>query len=460
MLLETNRGCPFSCAYCGWGSSHIERKVRCFSLDRVREDLIWAGDKGIKQILVCDANFGLLPRDVDIIDHAIDIAELTHAFNAISVQSTCAMSERVYEIHDKLAAHHLSGGATVGVQSRSPAVLELCRRRFVPHAELSDILNSFALRGVDTYCDVILGLPGETYDSFVSGIAELIACGQYNNLYVYCFSPLINTVMGTADFQQSHGLRTVRQALSGTHTPVSEKPPVVEYTDIVVETATLPTDAWWRAKAFLWFTHLLFYNRVLQVPMLIGMKVLHIDIRNVVESFIDADPAVYPAAADLARIFLDRARAISQEGAPDTLPVESFRDAWWPLDQVAIIRLVREGLLDAFYQEASGLLDGLLPQEASEKDHRLLAQCVSLNRALLRVPFVQGNIFFDTDFNLKALYRGFLKGETPALREKPQTYEIIRTRPEWKTWEGWYDHLMFCHNQRKYYLYGLREIHA
>lgn len=460
MLLETNRGCPFSCAYCGWVSSHIKRKVRCFSLKRAQADLSWAGEKGIKQILVCDSNFGMLPRDKDIIDYAVHVAGRTGAFNAISVQSTCAMSERVYAIHKKLVAYHLSGGATVGVQSRSPKVLELCQRRFVPHDELQEILKRFALEGVDTYCDVILGLPGETYDSFVSGIAELIDCGQYNNMFVYCFSPLVNTVMGTADFQRSHSLRTIRQEISGTHTPTSEKPAMTEYADIVVETATLPTDDWQRAKAFLWFTHLLFFNRVMQVPLLIGMKCLRLGIREAMESFLNADPAVYPVIAGLADFFLDRARAISQEGVPETLPVESCRDACWPLDQIALIRLVRDGQLDAFYQEASELLTGLLPRKTSEQNRRLLEQCVSLNRALLRVPFVQGNILFETDFNLKALYRGFLKGESPRLCIEPQIYEIIRTRPEWNTWDGWYDHLMFCHNQRKYYLYGLREIHA
>ncbi|MBW2603988.1 MAG: cobalamin-dependent protein [Deltaproteobacteria bacterium] len=456
MLMETNRGCPFKCAYCGWGSGHLERRVRSFSMERTRADLEWAGRHDIKQILICDSNFGLLPRDLEIVDHAIDVSERTGAFNAISVQSTCAMSERVYTIHEKLTAHHLSGGATVGVQSRSERVLDLCRRRFVPNDELDDILNRYALGGVSTYCDVILGLPGETLASFTSGIAELVECGQYNNLFVYTFTPLINTVMGSEDFQREHGLRIVRQEVCGTHTPVSENTAVAEYMDVVVETAMMPASDWCRAKAYLCLTHLLFFSRVLQVPMLLGMKILDLDFCKMVEAFLDADPAAYPVTGGLSRFCLDQARAVQLSGAPEMIPAEHLRDAWWPPEQYAVIQLVREGKLDAFYDEARSLLSGLLPDRASEKKRRFLTQSVSLNHALFRVPFVEGNVFFAVDFNLKALYRGLLKGQAPILLEGPQTYEIIRTRPEWKTWEGWYDHLMFCYNQKEYYLYGLR----
>ena len=37
-LLETNRGCPYSCAFCYWGGA-IGQKVRAFSRERLREEL-------------------------------------------------------------------------------------------------------------------------------------------------------------------------------------------------------------------------------------------------------------------------------------------------------------------------------------------------------------------------------------------------------------------------------------
>ena len=457
MLLETNRGCPFTCAYCGWGAGHSERRVRRFSMARVKNDLEWAGRREIEQILVCDSNFGLLPRDLDITDAIVEVAGRTGAFNAVSVQSTCAFRDRVFGVHQKLADAGLSSGATVGLQSRSRKVLALCRRRFVSRKELDGVLNRYARLGVDTYCDVILGLPGETYDSFTSGIAELIASGQYNNLFVYPFTPLINTAMGKTDFQRAHGIRTVRQPMVGTHMPVSDGPEAVEYSPVVAATADMPAADWRRAKVYLWLVQTLFFCKLLQVPMLLGIKLLSMDIRTMAEAFMGADPAQYPVTAGLVRRFHGKARDIQEKGAAEMTAALRFRDAWWPVEQFALIQLVREEKLEAFYGEAADLLVRLVPEgAAAERDRRLITQSVGLNRSLFRVPFVTGNVRFTSDFNLKALYRGIIRGHAPILVEGRFVHEIIRTRPEWKTWEGWYDHLMFCHNQKKYYLYGFR----
>lgn len=456
MPLETNRGCPFKCAYCGWGASHLTGGMRCFSMERTKADLEWAGVQRIEQVLVCDANFGLLPRDHEIVDYAVDVSGRTDAFNAFAVQTACEISERVYQIHEKLCEHNISSGATVGVQSRSENVLDLCGRRFVPQNELKEILNQYARRGIETYCDIIFGLPGETYDSFASGIAELIAAGQYNNLFAYPFIPLVNTVMNTKDFQERHGLKTVLQPLRGTHTPVSQQTAVTEYMNIVVESAAMPGADWCRARAWLWLTHILFFNRLLHVPIVIGLKMLGLDFKTLIEKFLDADPGQYPAISGLSDFCTNQAMAVQKQGASDLIAAGHIRDAWWPSEQYAIIQLLRKDMFHAFYDEALHVMSQLIPGHASKKDHSLIAQSVELNHALFRVPFVRGNIYFKADFDIKTLYRGFLKGKDPVFRSGPHVFEIIRTRPEWKTWEGWYDHLMFCHNQKKYYLYGFR----
>ncbi len=456
MPVETNRGCPFHCAYCAWGAGHMDQRVRRFSMERIRADIDWAGRHGIEQVLVCDSNFGLLPRDTEIVRHAIEVSGQTGAFNAISIQSSCEVSERVYTIHEKLSSHGLSGGATIGVQSRSERVLNLCGRSFVPRLALKSMMKKYARLGIATYCDMILGLPEETYSSFASGIAEIIESGQFNHLFVYPFSPLVNTVMGERAFQRTHGLRTVSQMMAGTHACASEKPVVNEYMDIVVETNTLPAADWCRARAYLWLTQLLFYSRLLHIPMIIGIKALGLDFRSMTEAFLDADPALYPTVASVSKRCTENARLIQEKGAPEMIPAGDLENSWWPLEQYAIIRLVRDGRLDRFYKEAEALLASLLPITMVKSAGRLLVQAVRLNHALFRVPFVRGNIFFKADFNLKALYRGYCKGREPVLHEGPHAYEIIRTRPEWKTWSGWYDHLMFCHNQKTYYLYGLK----
>jgi radical SAM superfamily enzyme YgiQ (UPF0313 family) len=456
MPLETNRGCPFACAYCGWSGTQVNHRVRRFPLERIQDDLEWARRHGIAQILVCDANFGLLARDVDIVDSAIAINGQDGPLQAFCIQTSCVVTERVHTIHRRLAAHHLEAGATVGVQSRSPEVLDLCRRRYLPRPDLAAILERYARDRVPTYCDLILGLPGETYASFTRGIGELVACGQYNSLFVYPFSPLRNTVLATMEARVHHAFGTVRQKLGGTHTRAGQRSCVAEEMEIVVAGATLPAESWRRAKAFLNLTQLLFFSRLLHLPMVLGSRILDLDFATTIEILLQARPDTFPVMAELSRMSLDQARAVQENGAPDTIPAAELGDVWWPWEQYALIRLVRSGRLSAFYEEAGALLQGLLPAGADEWQRLFLAQALALNQALLRVPFVTGNIFFETDFNLKALYRGCLGGLAPPCVQRPEVYQIIRTRPQWRTWQGWYDHLMFCHNQKTYYLYGFR----
>ena len=39
-ILETNRGCPYGCTFCDWGSATLSR-IRKFDLDRVFAELEW-----------------------------------------------------------------------------------------------------------------------------------------------------------------------------------------------------------------------------------------------------------------------------------------------------------------------------------------------------------------------------------------------------------------------------------
>ncbi len=67
--LETNRGCPFSCAYCDWGI--YKSKLRQFPIERVKAEIDWFSEHKIDLIFGADSNFGILERDEEIIDYMI-----------------------------------------------------------------------------------------------------------------------------------------------------------------------------------------------------------------------------------------------------------------------------------------------------------------------------------------------------------------------------------------------------
>ncbi|MFP6901479.1 MAG: cobalamin-dependent protein, partial [Opitutales bacterium] len=71
-LWETNRGCPFSCTFCDWGSA-VQSKVYSFEMERLYGEVEWFADRAIEFVFCCDANFGILPRDIDIANYVAEI---------------------------------------------------------------------------------------------------------------------------------------------------------------------------------------------------------------------------------------------------------------------------------------------------------------------------------------------------------------------------------------------------
>src|SRR2546423_1017978 len=62
---ETNRGCPYACTFCDWGSA-IAQKLSVWDPARLDREIEYFGQKRIRYVYAADANFGILPRDVDI----------------------------------------------------------------------------------------------------------------------------------------------------------------------------------------------------------------------------------------------------------------------------------------------------------------------------------------------------------------------------------------------------------
>ena len=67
-IIETNRGCPYSCAYCCWGQA-TQSKINQFPLDTVIAEIKHAAhatNNPTGFFYVADGNFGIFERDQEI----------------------------------------------------------------------------------------------------------------------------------------------------------------------------------------------------------------------------------------------------------------------------------------------------------------------------------------------------------------------------------------------------------
>lgn len=75
-ILETNRGCPYGCTYCDWGSATLQKITR-FTPERVIAEIEFLASRRSKVIFIADANFGMLEQDIEISKALVAISKRT-----------------------------------------------------------------------------------------------------------------------------------------------------------------------------------------------------------------------------------------------------------------------------------------------------------------------------------------------------------------------------------------------
>jgi radical SAM superfamily enzyme YgiQ (UPF0313 family) len=232
IVYEFSRGCPFACAFCYWGAA-TNTRVRRFSFDRVLADLdvILDNMRPSATLFLADANFAMTRYDTDIAKRLCDkLRELDKSIFFFANWSKNT-SERVVETAKLLFNSKLMASVTLSAQSMAPVALEKAKRRNIPVDYYRALQRQFLQLGIPTYTELILGLPGETLESFWAGVDTVFSAGGHP--VVYPLLLLRNTEFFLAEARQAHGFvtRSVRYQFARSEALV----------DVVVGTSTFAT---------------------------------------------------------------------------------------------------------------------------------------------------------------------------------------------------------------------------
>ncbi len=204
-MWETNRGCPFQCTFCDWGSA-TAGKVNKFDLDRLFAEIDWFFEKQDRVHFLLRRQFR---HPSARRRHCPPVAEVKRATGyplSLSVQNTKNATERAYETQKVLSDAGLGKGVALSMQSVDTHTLESIKRENISLETYLELQRRFTRDGIETYSDLILGLPGETYESFVTGVDILITTGQHNQIRFGNLSILPNAEMATRSYMAKYGL--------------------------------------------------------------------------------------------------------------------------------------------------------------------------------------------------------------------------------------------------------------
>jgi radical SAM superfamily enzyme YgiQ (UPF0313 family) len=172
-VVETNRGCPYGCTFCDWGSATTQR-IRQFSLERVFAELEWCAKNGSKVIALADANFGIFERDVAI---AEKIAELRgrygypHHFGVNYAKNSIKHLKPIVKI---LCDAGILAYGQLSLQSTDKGTLATVRRSNIKLEKYDELAQEFRQAGLPLFIDLMMGLPGATVQSFRNDLQEAI----------------------------------------------------------------------------------------------------------------------------------------------------------------------------------------------------------------------------------------------------------------------------------------------
>jgi radical SAM superfamily enzyme YgiQ (UPF0313 family) len=455
-LWETNRGCPFSCSYCEWGEEY-HNKVSNYDLEKLSKEIDWFSENKVEFIFCCDANFGMMKRDSEIVEKFIENKKKYNYPQRLSVQNTKNSTERSYLVNKMLAESDLSKGVNLAFQSLNKKTLESIGRKNISNDVFQELQQRFNREGIPTFSDIILGLPEETYESFVEGISSLIEGGQKNRIQLINLSILPNSEMAKPEYQKKYGLKTVEAKAINNHGSLMDNEEVYENQELVIGTNTMPSEDWVKTRTFSWMTSLLYFDKLLQIPFNILNKEYSMGHRTLTEGFFKQDDKNAPIISNIYSLFENKAREI-QEGGSEFCQSKEHLGIWWPVDELAFINLVSENKLNGFYKESQDILEDLLNQKNISYDTNVLKESLSLNKNLIKTPFKNSDLKVKTTHNILEVYEADLTGKMINLEDKSSTYHIDRTNEKWGSWDDWCKEVVWYQNKKGAYLYPYNPI--
>jgi len=172
--IETNRGCPYKCTYCDWGT--LFQKMSKYSLDRLEREFEYIASKikNTNMLNISDANFGIFgERDYEISKMLKSINERTGYPRKVIQAWAKNKSMEIIRIAETL--RDLTS-VTASFQSLDPIVLKAIKRNNISVEMSKDIINHFNENNIETETELILGLSEQTKESHLNDlriVAEL-----------------------------------------------------------------------------------------------------------------------------------------------------------------------------------------------------------------------------------------------------------------------------------------------
>lgn len=233
-LLQTSRLCPYTCAFCVSGKDR--GKLRAFPLEQVREEVDYVarrfrGDRNTITY-ICDENFGILARDLDVAGYIVDSRRRRGYPNRVFYYNDKRFTHISRKLHERLGGmcYH---GVCLSLQSENPEALKAIHRRNLTDEQVASALAWAKGLGLKTSTELIFGLPGETLQSYCATVDKCARAG-FDSVNSYNLIMFDGIEMDRPYYRAEHGIRGAFRPIHGSATVFTDRV-VVEREEVVLE---------------------------------------------------------------------------------------------------------------------------------------------------------------------------------------------------------------------------------
>ena len=339
---ETNRGCPFACTFCDWGSA-TKSKVRKRPQEVLLQEIDWFADNKIPYVDICDANFGIFAElDLALAKKLRSVKEQKGFPGRVGIAWVKASTERVIPIAKELLACELLRAVTVAVQSLDPTTLRIIKRANIKFDKFSNLLQRFRDHKIENYTEIIMGMPGETLQSYKNGLEQLMELFPRPVIFIYNCGVFVNAPMNDPDYIKQYGIKTIRSPIYLWHSSIHNRGTVPEYDDITTSADSFTSEDLRQMYLYGWTTQAFHSLGLLEYVAKFHHQVFGLSYIRFYEALIDYCKASTGRFSKEYRILLDYMETGYAGGGwdhhdPDLAPI------YWPIEEATWLRCVTDG---------------------------------------------------------------------------------------------------------------------
>jgi radical SAM superfamily enzyme YgiQ (UPF0313 family) len=209
--METNRGCPYACAFCDWGSV-TKSKITKFDNEEINKVIQLAFEGNISRIEFIDANFGIFEDDLKYIQEMvkqkyINDKEMKVTFCGLAKNGSKWLPDIMTTIQKEFEENNNT--MKISIQTHTEEALRVADRSNISNDRMMKIYNEVKKEGYDINSELIIGMPGETAETWLDVLQKDIDNGCAFNR-AYPLSVMQNTTYYSKEFREKYKANLVR----------------------------------------------------------------------------------------------------------------------------------------------------------------------------------------------------------------------------------------------------------